>query len=321
MVEETERKMKAVRLHKYGSPDALVYEDVARPKPKAGQVLVRIHAAGVGPWDADIRRGEWKDMIDYPLPLILGTDVAGKVAETGKGVTSLEVGQDVYGVVDMTLSGSNAQYGLGHPVNLSPKPASLNFEEACAVPVVAATAWQMLFDLAGLKAEQSVFVAGASGSVGSFAVQFAKPAGAKVIGTASKQNMEAVRALGADGVLDYHAKPFEEVVHDVDVVLDLIGGDTRKRSWNVLRRGGILVAASDELTEEDKHTAKEKHVRVAFVESDVKAKLLAQITELFDSKKIHVHIGAVVPLAEARRAHEMIEKHRHPRGKIVLTVD
>ena len=220
----------------------------------------------------------------------------------------------------MDLSGSNAEYGLGRAVALSAKPSSLSYEEAASVPVVAVTAWQMLFDLAQLKTEDTVLIHGASGNVGTYAVQFAKRTGARVVGTASSKDLEAVRALGADQVLDYRATPFEQAVHDVNVVIDLIGGDTRQRSWGVLKRGGILVAASDELSKEDKKTAKAKGVRTAFVEADVDAKLLTQITKLFDTQEITTQVAATVPLAEAKRAHEMIENHQHPRGKIVLKI-
>lgn len=259
-------------------------------------------------------------MIEYPLPLFLGTDVAGTVAEVGKGVTDLQVGQDVYGVVDMTLSGYNAEYGVARAAALSPKPATLRYEEAASVPIVAATAWQMLFDLAELKAKHTVLIHGAGGSVGRFAVQFAKRAGANVIGTASEKDLEAVRALGADQALDYRGTPFEQSVRDVDVVIDLIGGDTRTRSWEVVKPDGILVAASDPLSEEDERMAKEKGVRTAYVESDSTATLLTQFTELLDTKQITTLVAAVLPLAEARRAHEMIERHQHPSGKIILQV-
>lgn len=314
--------MKAVRLHRYGDPDVLIYEDAPRPSPQAGQVLVRIHAAGVGVWDPSIRRGEWQDMVDYRLPLILGTDVAGTVAEVGEGVTDLQAGDDVYGIVDMTLSGSNAEYGLAHAATLAPKPETLGFEEAAAAPIVAATAWQMLFDLGKLEQGQTVLIHGAAGSVGSFAVQFAHRAGARVIGTASERDTEAVRALGADQALDYRAQPFEKIDADVDVVIDLVGGDTRRRSFHVLKRGGILVAASASFSDEDQQTASDKSVDTAFVEADVTAKFLARLTELVDAQEIiSTQVGSVVPLAEARRAHEMIENHDHPRGKIVLKID
>lgn len=313
--------MKAVRLHRYGNPEVLIYEDAPCPRAQAGQVLVRIHAAGVGAWDPSIRRGEWQDMVDYRLPLILGTDVAGTVAGAGDGVTDVRAGQEIYGIVDMTLSGSNAEYGLAHAAALAPKPETLGFEEAAATPIVAVTAWQMLFDLGKLEQGQTVLIHGAAGSVGSFAVQFAKRAGARVIGTASERDKEAVRALGADQALDYRAQPFEKIDAGVDVVIDLIGGDTRRRSFDVLKRGGALVAASESFSDEDRQIASDKGVHTAFVEADVTAKLLAQITELLDTQEIiSAQVGAVMPLAETRRAHEMIENHDHPRGKIVLKV-
>jgi NADPH:quinone reductase-like Zn-dependent oxidoreductase len=320
MSTDVQQPMKAVRIHKYGPPSVLIYEEAPRPRPEAGQVAVQIHAAGVGVWDPEIRRGEWREMIEYPLPLILGTDVAGKVAEVGNGVTNLQVGQDVYGVVDMTLSGSNAEIGLGRAAALSPKPVSLAYEEASSVPVVAVTAWQMLFDLAKLKGGQTVLVHGAGGNVGRFAVQFAKRAGATVIGTASARDLEEVRALGANEALDYRGKPFEKIVRDVDVVIDLVGGDTRKRSWNVLKAGGILVVASEELSEGDIQMANRKGVRTEFVEANVTARLLAQITGLLDTQQITTKVGGRLPLAQTRRAHEMIEAHQQPSGKIVLNV-
>ncbi len=184
---ENDRTMKAVRIHEFGDPDVLVYEDAPRPKPKAGQVLVRVHAAGVGAWDPDIRRGEWQEMIEYPLPLILGTDVSGVVEAVGSRVTNLQKGQEVYGVADMTLSGSNAEYALGKAGYFAAKPKSIDHVQAASVPVVAATAWQMLFDLAHLTEGQTVLIHGAAGSVGQFAVQFAKRKGARVIGNASGQ--------------------------------------------------------------------------------------------------------------------------------------
>jgi NADPH:quinone reductase-like Zn-dependent oxidoreductase len=178
----------------------------------------------------------------------------------------------------------------------------------------------MLFDLAKLKAGQTVLVHGAGGNVGRFAVQFAKRAGATVIGTASARDLEEVRALGAAQALDYRGKPFEQIVRNVDVVIDLIGGDTRRRSWEVLKVGGTLVAASEELSEEDTQLASTKSVRAAFVEADVTANLLAQITELLDARQITTKVGGILPLAQTKRAHEMIEAHQQPSGKMVLKV-
>ena len=315
------KTMKAVRLHTYGAPDRLVYEEnVPRPEPAQNQVLVKIYACGVGPWDAEIRRGDWKGMVDYPLPLILGTEVAGKVAEVGSDVTNLQVGQDVYGVADMTLSGANAEYGVSRSTTLAAKPKTLDYLQAAAVPVVAVTAWQMLFDLAQLQSHQTVLVHGAAGSVGRFAVQLAKRLKAHVIGTASAKDVEAVRALGADEAIDYRTIPFEQVVQNVDVVLDTVGGDTRQRSFAVLKPGGILIASSAPLTEAEQAIAKDKGVRAEFVESNVTTDLLNEITALLDDHQLTIQVGSVLPLEQAKRAHEMMENHQLPSGKLVLQV-
>jgi NADPH:quinone reductase-like Zn-dependent oxidoreductase len=313
--------MKAERIHAYGASDVLVHEEnVPRPEPSQDQVLVQVHASGVGPWDADIRRGDWRSMIDYPLPLILGTEVAGVVAEVGPGVTDLQIGQEVYGVVDMTLSGANAEYAVGHAAALAPKPKTLDFIQAAAVPVVTVTAWQMLFDIAQLQVGQTVLVHGAAGSVGNSAVQLAKRTGARVFGTSSAKDLDAVDLAGAEESIDYHSIPFEQIVHDVDVVIDTVGGDMRERSFNVLKPRGILVASSAPPTQADKDMAAAKGVRVAFVEAKVTADLLNKIAALIDGQHLTVEVGDVLPLEKVKQAHEMLESHKHARGKIVLRV-
>jgi NADPH:quinone reductase-like Zn-dependent oxidoreductase len=313
--------MKAERIHSYGTSDVLVHEEnVPRPEPGQDQVLVQVHASGVGPWDADIRRGDWRSMIDYPLPLILGTEVAGVVAEVGPGVTDLQIGQEVYGVVDMTLSGANAEYAVGHAASLAPKPKTLDFIQAAAVPVVTVTAWQMLFDIAQLQAGQIVLVHGAAGSVGNVAVQLAKRTGAHVFGTSSAKDLDAVELAGAEESIDYHSIPFEQVVHGVDVVIDTVGGDMRERSFNVMKPGGILVASSAPPTQADQDMAAAKGVRVAFVEANVTTDLLNKIAALIDGQHLTVEVGDVLPLEQVKQAHEMLENHKHARGKMVLRV-
>ena len=315
------KPMKAVRLHTYGAPDGLVYEEnVPRPEPAQNQVLVKIYACGVGPWDAEIRRGDWKSMVDYPLPLILGTEVAGKVAEVGSDVTNLQVGQDVYGVAEMTLSGANAEYGVIRSTTLAAKPKTLDYLQAAAVPVVAVTAWQMLFDLAQLQPHQTVLVHGAAGSVGQFAVQFAKLKGIRVIVNASGKDADYLQSLGADEFIDYHSVPFETIVRDVDVAIDTVGGDTRTRSWRVIKKGGILVASSAPPTEADKAAAAIHAVRTSFVYGTAHAELLGEIGRLIDAGRVKPDIGIVLPLLEAQKAHEIMDSGHHPRGKVVLQV-
>jgi NADPH:quinone reductase-like Zn-dependent oxidoreductase len=312
--------MKAVRLHQFGKPNVLVFEDVSRPETQEGQVLVHVHAAGVGSWDGEIRRGEWKSIIDYPFPLILGTDLSGTVEAVGAGVKHLQVGQEVYGIADMTLSGSNAEYALCEAKFLAAKPKSLNHMQAASMPVVAATAWQMLFDIANLMQGQSVLIHGAAGSVGQFAVQFAKHKGIHTIANASGRDADYLQSLGADEFIDYHSTPFEKVVHDVDAVIDTIGGETRTRSWSVIKKDGILVASSAPPTAADEAAAAIQGVRTSFVYGTAHAELLSQIGCMIDASEVKPDVGTVLPLLDVQKAHEMIDSGHHPRGKIVLQV-
>ncbi|MDJ0633660.1 MAG: NADP-dependent oxidoreductase [Xenococcaceae cyanobacterium MO_188.B29] len=308
--------MKAVRIHNYGGLDTLVYEDAPRPQPGEGQVLIHVRAAGVNPIDWKIRQGFLKDIFPYEMPLILGTDVAGVVEAVGAGVTNVQPGQDIYGVVDMTLSGAYAEYALGLNSAIAPKPQSLNYEEAASVPIVAMTAYQALLEVGGLTAGQSVLIHGAAGGVGSFAVQFAKNKGIKAIGTASAANLDFVRNLGAEQVIDYKATQFEEVVSGVDMVLDLIGGDTQERSWDILKPGGILVSTASPPNSE---TASSKGVRGEMMMVQPKATNLEEITAMFDRGELKTFVDRVLPLSEAQQAHEL-SQGGHVRGKLVLQV-
>jgi NADPH:quinone reductase-like Zn-dependent oxidoreductase len=242
--------MNAIRIHAYGGVENLHYDDVLRPEPQAGQVLIRVYAAGVNPFakrrlcliDWKIREGYFQQMFDLPLPIIIGQDIAGVVAAVGSGVTTLHPGQDVYGIADLQLSGAYAEYALCYAEAIAPKPHTLDYIHAAAVPLAAMTAWQALFDKVDLHSGQTLLIHGGAGGVGGYAIQLAKLKGARVIATAAVEHLEYVKNLGADLVLDYHAQPFEQQVNDVDVVLDLVGGETQARSWQVIRHGGILVS-------------------------------------------------------------------------------
>ena len=308
--------MKAVRLHSYGDPETLVYEDAPRPEPGPGEVLIRVLAAGVNPIDWKIRQGWMKNFFDYKMPLILGTDVSGVVEAVGANVTNLQPGQNVYGVVDMTLSGAYAEYALGHESAIAQKPQTLDYVQAASVPIVAMTAWQALFKWGKLSAGQTVLVHAAAGGVGSFAVQFASNRGIRVIGTASAQNLDFVRDLGADEVIDYKAISFEQVVSDVDMVLDTIGGDTQECSWGVLKPGGILVSTASPPAPE---AAAQRGVRAIMMTVQPKATLLNEIAALLDSGQAKTIVEKVLPLKEARQAHELSQSG-HIRGKLVLQV-
>src|SRR5579864_2585188 len=233
--------MKAVRIHTYGGPEVLRYEDAPRPVPAAGEVLIKIHAAAVNPVDWKVRAGHLKDMLKYQLPLIPGWDAAGVIEDVGAGVARLKHGDEVYTRPDIMRDGTYAEYIAVREAEVALKPKSLDHVHAAAIPLAALTAWQALFDAGGLSAGQRVLIHAAAGGVGSFAVQFAKWKGAHVIGTASARNAELVRSFGADQFIDYRSTRFDDVVKDADVVFDTVGGDTQERSWKVLKKGGILV--------------------------------------------------------------------------------
>jgi NADPH:quinone reductase-like Zn-dependent oxidoreductase len=307
--------MKAARILQFGPPSVIVNEDMERPKAGEGQLLVQVKAAGVGPWDALIREG--KSTVSPAPPLILGSDLAGIVAEAGTGVFGFKAGDEVYGSTNDGFVGAYAEYALASAAMMAPKPRSLNFLEAASAPVVAVTAWQMLFDYAHAQAGQTVLILGAGGNVGAYAVQLARNAGLNVIATASANDVDYVRGLGANMVFDYHRPPFEDAAHSVDAVIDTVGGTTSERSLRVLKPGGILVSAVSPVPEE---TTKRYGVKAVFFYVEVTTSRLQRLTELFDSKKLVPCVGTVLPLSQARVAHDMLAGAPHDRGKIVLKI-
>jgi|UniRef100_A0A7C3ZBA0 NADPH:quinone reductase-like Zn-dependent oxidoreductase len=308
--------MKAIRFHSYGGPEVLVLEEVPRPQAGEGEVLVRVQAAGVNPLDWKVRAGLAKSWLPHQLPLIPGWDVAGVVEEVGPGVTAFTAGDAVYGMLDFQRDGAYAEYvasGIGH---LALKPTSLDPLQAAAVPLAALTAWQCLFEVAGLSPGQSVLIHAAAGGVGHYAVQLAKWRGARVIGTASAGNVEFLRQLGADEVIDYQYTRFEEKVTGVDVVLDTLGGEIQERSWGVLKPGGILVATLGVASPEAAH----RHgVRGQGMLVHPDANQLGKIAALIDANKLKPVIARVLPLAQAASAQELSQAGQ-VRGKIVLQV-
>lgn len=303
--------MKAIRIHAFGGPEVLKYEDVPEPKPGPGEIRIRVIAAGVNPMDWIVRRGG----MNLPLPMIMGIDVAGVVDALGSGVEAFQTGEGVFAKVSLG-QGGYAEYTVTNASQAAIKPKSIGFLEAAAIPTAGLTAWQSLFDIAGLDKGQSVLIHGAAGGVGSFAVQFAKWKGARVIGTASSSNAEFLKSIGADVVIDYKTQRFEDVAHNVDVVLDTIGGDTFDRSWGVLKPGGFLVTTVANVSE----GAAEAHgVRAKRIVSQADGRELAQIAAVIDEGHIKPIVTTVLPLSEARKAQEMSES-RHTRGKIVLRV-
>ena len=305
--------MKAVCIHQYGGAEVLQVEEVGRPSPGQGEVLVRIYASGVNPVDWKIREGRYKM---HRLPMIPGWDFAGVVVETGPGVSSFQPKDEVYGRPDISRDGSYAEYIVVRASEIALKPKSINDIQAAAVPLAGLTAWQSLFDAGGLQPGQHVLIHGASGGVGSFAVQLAKWKGAHVIGIASKRNQEFLRQLGADETIDYEAQHFEKVVSDVDLVLDTIGGETQKRSWQVLKKGGMLVSIISRPSEEEAAAHK---VRQAYVFVQPNAAELQELAKLIDDGWVMPQVQTILPLSEARRAQELSQTG-HTRGKIVLAV-
>jgi NADPH:quinone reductase-like Zn-dependent oxidoreductase len=308
--------MMAWRVHEFGPPEVMRFDSILRPEPGPGEVLVKVEAAGVGPWDGWIRAG--KSALPQPLPLTLGSDLSGEIAAVGPGVSELRVGEQVYGVTNPQFIGAYAEYALASAAMVSSKPTSLTYIEAASVPVIAVTAWQALFDQAQLKAGQTVVIHGAAGNVGSYAVQLARRAGVQTIATAATDDIPFVRDLGANTVIDYRTQRFEEEVRDADAVIDLVGGETQSRSFQVLRRGGRLISA---VSGPDQHLAERHGVDAAFFLVNVTSQYLAEIAGLVDGGKLRTRVGAVLPLADAREAHFMLERVRpQPKGKIVLAV-
>jgi NADPH:quinone reductase-like Zn-dependent oxidoreductase len=312
----TSQTMKAIRIHNYGGPEALQYEDAPRPKPQAGEVLVRVHAAGVNPIDWKVREGHMRDFWPHKFPLILGWDLSGVVEELGRGVSRFKIGDEVYSIPDPTRDGAYADYIVVRELELALKPDSLHHIRAAAVPLAALTAWQSLFDTAQLQPGQRVLIHAGSGGVGHFAVQLAKWKGAYVFATASTKNQDLLRKLGVDEPIDYTQQRFEDVARNIEIVLDTIGGETQERSWSVLKKGGVLVSLVQPPSEEK---AKELGVRAAFVAGHPSGAQLAEIAKLIDSGKLAPVIDRILPFSEVRRAHDLSQSG-HTRGKIVLRV-
>lgn len=311
--------MRAIRFYAYGGPNQLVLEQVPRPAPAAGEVLVRVYAAGVNPIDWKMRQGFFKDVRPVPLPFTPGGELAGTVERLGAGVTGFTIGQAVYG---RGATGAYADYAVIAADQLASIPRNISFDQAASVPVGASTAWLALFVLADLKAGYRVLVHGAAGGVGNYVVQLAHWKGAQVIGTASTTNLEFMRALGAETVIDYSTAPFEQVIQQVDVVIDPIGGETQDRSWPLLKPGGILIAIGHASAE---GMAAKYGVRTAStilaqrVPPTLPTGVLREISALIEASLLRPQVGHIFPLEEAAQAQALSETG-HGRGRIVLHI-
>ncbi|MPQ57917.1 NADP-dependent oxidoreductase [Duganella sp. FT27W] len=301
--------MKAVVINEYGDNSVVSIIDIARPEPQPGEILIKVHAAGVNPVDWKIRSGAGQRM-GMTLPIHLGGELSGTVAAVGAGVERFHAGDAVYGIV---RTGAFADYVVATADQLAHKPANLDFIAAAAVPLGALTAWQAMFDLAGLAAGQRILITSGAGGVGSLAVQLARAAGAHVTAMASAPNEQFVRGLGADEFIDYTAQPFEEAARDMDVVFDTVGGETFQRAFATLKPGGFLVTSVAFPADADH----QRGVGVARVQCRPDAAQLASIRALVETDKLRPYVATVLPLAAVRQAFALSEGGR-TRGKIVL---
>ena len=317
--------MKAVRIQAFGGPEVMQIEDVARPVPGADEILVKLYASGVNPVDWVVREGS-SAALKYmlTLPMTLGWDAAGVVEAVGSAITGLQPGDAVYGVPNFPGDGSYAEYCAAKASQFARKPQSLSFTEAAGVPLAGLTAWTALFEFGRLQAGQRVLIQGASGGVGSLAVQFAKAKGAYVIGTASAGNLDYVRQLGADEVFDYKGQPLEELVRDLDVVLEaspLRDNSERVKAVALLKQGGILVSVNTDFPFDEAVQAAlaSKQATGELSANQPRREWLEEMAQLIDAGRVKVFISQVFPLAQVADAHRESQTW-HVQGKLVLQI-
>jgi NADPH:quinone reductase-like Zn-dependent oxidoreductase len=307
--------MKAVTIHDYGGPEVLRYEEVPIPEIGPDEVLIRVHSCGVNPIDWKTRQGYKRAQTHFVMPLILGWDVSGTVEETGPLVKRFVKGDKVFARPATSRNGGYAEFVAVRSMEVAFAPKTIPLEQAAGVPLAGQTAWVGLFEMGNLRKGQSILIHGASGGVGSFAVQLAKIAGARVWATTSTKNVQLVRSLGADEVIDYTAVDLQEVVKDLDMVFDTVGGNTQAGSWDVIRKGGTLVSTLP--VDENASMAHGVIGRSYLLVSN--GARLRDIRELVDAGLVRVVIDRELPLAEARSAHELSQSG-HVTGKIILRV-
>lgn len=299
--------MHGVLIHETGSPDVLCFEEIERPEPGDGEVLIRVRAASVNPIDWKYRRG----FMPKKLPAVLGNDVSGTIESSR--TESFAEGDEVFGIA---ASGGYAEFATTPARVIAKKPAGVSYEQAAAIPVAGLTAWQAMFDRAGLERGQTALIAGAAGGVGHFAVQFAKHAGARVLGTGSSHNRDFVLGLGADEYIDYTRQDVAQSVSDVDVAFDTVGGDTTQSLLPTVRKGGALISIAGAAPEQ---AARERGVRAELLVMSPSSEQLTRVAELVAAGDIRVEIAETFPLTDVQRAHTLSESG-HTRGKIILTV-
>jgi NADPH:quinone reductase-like Zn-dependent oxidoreductase len=315
--QNTEKKMHAVRIHDYGGTDVLRYEEVDIPEPAPDEVLVKVNYASVNPIDWKIRGGHVKSWIQLSMPAILGVDFSGAVEKVGDKVSKFKKGDKVYGRANFQKAGSYAEYVAVNEDSLGITPKSISLKEAAGLPLAVGTAWNAIFDIANVKKGSRVVVTGASGGVGSMAVQLAKSAGAYVIGTTSKANIDMVKSLGADEVIDYTEGDFTKKVSEpVDVVFDTVGKDPLERSYGIVKKGGIFVTT---VGQPDGALAQKYGITAKGFGAQTTGKRYEEIAKLVDEGKLKVVIDREFPLTDVGSAHELSETNK-TKGKIIIRV-
>ncbi|WP_053218706.1 NADP-dependent oxidoreductase [Virgibacillus senegalensis] len=310
--------MKAVIIDQYGSADQLYETEMETPAIEENQVLVEMHATSINPIDWKLREGYLKEMLPFEFPIILGWDAAGVVKEIGSEVTHFQPGDHVFARPATTRNGTYAEYTAIDEKLLAKMPENVSFEEAAAVPLAGLTAWQCLVDFSEIKEDDKVLIHAGSGGVGSFAIQIAKSFGAYVASTASGKNEDLLKTLGVDRFINYQEEDFADVLEDYDIVLDTMGGDIQKKSFQVLKEGGKLISI---VGEPDKKLAAQKNIKASSFWLNPDGSQLAELGKLMENGKMTANVGHTFPLSTegVRDAHKLSETH-HARGKIVIKI-
>ncbi len=311
--------MKAVQISQYGDANVMrVVTDAPRPSPGEGMVLIEVHAAGVNPADSGMRSGWFQQMVPLRFPVTLGGDVSGVVVETGPGVTQPAAGDRVYGqaIVLAGGSGSFAEYASTRTKQVAKAPSGLSFTDAAALPLAGVSAYQAIYEHFKLRKGQRILIQGGAGGIGTIAIQMARHLGAYAATTVSADSMEYARNLGADQVIDYRKQDFTALLKDFDAVFDLVGGDTYRNSFAVLKKGGIILSMREQ---PDAGLADRHGVTALLLMANVSTARLDRVSELVAAGKVKPHVHRVFPLEQAKDAVIALEKGKL-HGKIVLEV-
>lgn len=309
--------MRAAQISKYGGQDAMTTNEAPKPAPGPGQVLVQVHAAGVNPFDWKVREGFMQQWAPLTFPATLGGDCSGVIAELGEGVTDFTIGQEVFGEANsVSGNGSFAEFAPVPVKTLAPKPQSLSFEQAAALPLASASAYLAIIETLNVQSGQRVLIHGGAGGIGSFAIQIAKHLGAYVAATAKAADAEYVQSLGADEVIDYQTEQFDQKLHDFDAAFDTVGGETYSRSFGVLKSGGHIASMVEKVNSE----LAEKHgVTAHYISSEATSDRLQRVSALLEKGALTIHIDKTFPLDQTAEALEYVKNGQH-KGKVVITV-